>query len=527
VNQPLNPLALSVNRLHDMPRACLVDLVEFRNAQRLGAARAMNYVGDILHGGTQAFRVAQGAGSHGHVRQVGFDKASIAVGAKDYCRRDAPHPKTIQDVAADKSVCPCEQDLHWLAGKNPSRWAGIRLGEPARHGLHQAKLPANLAELVQRKINLAVSMYRHEAETDQFLSGRHRRRHYRVDEHTRLFQALAELERRHQAAAIYRQDRCFGIAQVEAQRNQPLLHALGVAPELRDALGFREHDFQRGHDGGDVGGAHTGAENQRPRVVLQVINGFRIGCDEPTQARQRFAERAHDQLHLVGEAEMAGRPGAIFSKHADGVRVIHHHRGAVMIGQAAQFRQLDDVTLHAEHAVHYNEFARCRIDFPKAAFQSGHVLVGEPHEFAQRKLTALDDAGVIVFVGQNVFASSHERTDDAQIDLETSAVKQHRFLVNEPGEGLFQFKVDVQRPVQEARTSAGGAVLLDCGFGRFLDFRMIGQSEVAVRAEHQDFPAVDDDFAVLSRGNGAEVGVQPRLANLGGTPVIPDFVEQG
>ena len=144
---------------------------------------------------------------------------------------------------------------------------------------------------------------------------------------------------------------------------------------------------------------------------------------------------------------MAGRPGAIFSKHADGVRVIHHHRGAVMIGQAAQFGQLNDVALHAEHAVHHNEFAR--INFLKAAFQSGHVLVGEPHEFAQGKLTALDDAGVIVFVGQNVFASPHERTDDAQIDLETSAVKQHRFLVNEPGECLLQLEVDVQRPVQE------------------------------------------------------------------------------
>ena len=183
--------------------------------------------------------------------------------------------------------------------------------------------------------------------------------------------------------------------------------------------------------------------------MLQVINGFRIGCDKPAQARQRFAERAHDEVHLVGEAEMAGRPGAIFSKHADGVRVIHHHRGAVMAGQTAQFGQRDDVALHAEHAVHHNELARSRINFPKAVFQSGHVLVGEPHEFAQGKPAALDDAGVIVFVGQNVFASPHERTDDAQIDLETSAVKQHRFLVNEPGECLLQLEVDVQRPVQE------------------------------------------------------------------------------
>jgi hypothetical protein len=56
---------------------------------------------------------------------------------------------------------------------------------------------------------------------------------------------------------------------------------------------------------------------------------------------------------------------------------------------------------------------------------------------------------------------------------------------------------------------------------------MIGQAQITVRAEHQDFPAINDDFAVLSRGNGAEVGVQPQRANLGSTPVIPDFVEKG
>jgi transcription elongation GreA/GreB family factor len=60
-----------------------------------------------------------------------------------------------------------------------------------------------------------------------------------------------------------------------------------------------------------VGRTHAGAENQRPRMMLQIINRRGVRRDEPAQARQRFAERAHDELHLVGQAEMAGGAGAI------------------------------------------------------------------------------------------------------------------------------------------------------------------------------------------------------------------------
>ena len=86
--------------------------------------------------------------------------------------------------------------------------------------------------------------------------------------------------------------------------------------------GSGDHDFNRGPGGRRVGGAHAGAENLHPRGVFQEINGCRVGGDEPAQARQRFAERAHDELHLVGQAEMAGRAGPIPANHTDGVGVV-------------------------------------------------------------------------------------------------------------------------------------------------------------------------------------------------------------
>ena len=62
--------------------------------------------------------------------------------------------------------------------------------------------------------------------------------------------------------------------------------------------------------------------------------------------------------------------------------------------------------------------------------------------------------------------------------------------------------------------------------GRFLDLGMVGQSQVAVRAEHQHLPAVDDDLGVLSGGNGAEVGIETAGADFGGAGEIAHLVEQ-
>jgi hypothetical protein len=90
----------------------MIDLVEFRQAQRLGAAGAMDHMRDILHGGTKALWIAKGAGSHLHVRQVRFDEAFVAGRPEQHGRRDATSAKTVQDVAADEPVGSCQENLH-------------------------------------------------------------------------------------------------------------------------------------------------------------------------------------------------------------------------------------------------------------------------------------------------------------------------------------------------------------------------------------------------------------------------------
>ena len=82
---------------------------------------------------------------------MGGDKPFVAGGPEQESGVQTPPAEAIEDVAADKSARSCEQDLQ----------------------SDQAEFLAYLAKLVQGEINLLVSVRRHQADADQFLSGCH------------------------------------------------------------------------------------------------------------------------------------------------------------------------------------------------------------------------------------------------------------------------------------------------------------------------------------------------------------------
>ena len=62
---------------------------------------------------------------------------------------------------------------------------------------------------------------------------------------------------------------------------------------------------------------------------------------------------------------------------------------------------------------------------------------------------------------------------------------------------MFQLHVDVQRPVQKARTSASCAILLGGRNGCVNDAPVVGQSHVGIGTEHEDFLPVHHHFCIL------------------------------
>ena len=99
-----------------------------------------------------------------------------------------------------------------------------------------------------------------------------------------------------------------------------------------------------------------------------------------------FEKRAHLNMHAAVQAEMIDGAAAVAAQHAGGVRVVHHHDGAVLLGRLHQARQRADIAIHGEHAIGDQQLAsRRRIQLGQHGFRGGHVLMRENVDLGPRK----------------------------------------------------------------------------------------------------------------------------------------------
>ena len=81
VNHSLDVFAPLVDGFDHVAGADVVYLIEFRSAQRFGAAGAMNDVSRIVHRLAQARQVVDGAEANLDLRQMLLDKSPVARGS--------------------------------------------------------------------------------------------------------------------------------------------------------------------------------------------------------------------------------------------------------------------------------------------------------------------------------------------------------------------------------------------------------------------------------------------------------------
>ena len=99
-----------------------------------------------------------------------------------------------------------------------------------------------------------------------------------------------------------------------------------------------------------------------------------------------------------------------------------------------------------------------------------------------------------VIAQQNV-AAVGDRGERGIVALKAGAVDHRGLFANQRGQLLFDLHVDVEGPIQEARPTAPAAVPAHGFLCRGLHLGMVGQSQVVVRTEHQDFAAPQADLA--------------------------------
>ncbi len=175
-------------------------------------------------------------------------------------------------------------------------------------------------------------------------------------------------------------------------------------------------------------------------MVLDVVNYLVVPCDKSAKGSEGLAESPHDQVHVVGHAVVC-RGAATSAQDAQAVSVIHHQAGAVFLGNLQHVRKRRYVTSHAENAVGHHYSSRILRHFLQHSFQVFHIPVAETEHLAAAQHTAVHDAGMVVFVGDDIISFSYEGRDGPQIGLVARAERQGRLLADELRQLFFQLHV--------------------------------------------------------------------------------------
>jgi len=92
-------------------------------------------------------------------------------------------------------------------------------------------------------------------------------------------------------------------------------------------------------------------------------------------------------------------PGLAHEPH--GMRIIHHHQGIMLIRQLTDGRQIGQRPIHGKDAVGGNQAKTRRLGVAQLGLEVGHVVVAIAIALGFAKADAVDDAGVIQFIGDD------------------------------------------------------------------------------------------------------------------------------
>ncbi len=142
---------------------------------------------------------------------------------------------------------------------------------------------------------------------------------------------------------------------------------------------------------------------------------------------------------------------------------------------------------------------------------------------------AFHQAGVEIVIAEQGVAFFGQRRKRSVISLKTGAEDDRGFFVNEGGEFGFEFDVQIERAVQEARTAAAAAVLFNGLNGGFFDFGMRDEIQVVVGAEHEHLTAAHADLAgpaAFALAKDFEVHVESGGLEIARTREVPALFEE-
>ena len=68
-------------------------------------------------------------------------------------------------------------------------------------------------------------------------------------------------------------------------------------------------------------------------MVAEIVNEHLATSDEATERGEALTEGTHEEVDLIGQAEVVTRTATVVTEYAEAVSFVDHHRGVVLLRQ--------------------------------------------------------------------------------------------------------------------------------------------------------------------------------------------------
>src|SRR5208337_102073 len=110
--------------------------------------------------------------------------------------------------------------------------------------------------------------------------------------------------------------------------------------------------------------------------MLDILHDILVAGNKTSDGSERLAVSAHNKIHIFFHAEVFYSPASGLPENSDSVSVIHHDTGAVFTCYPHYFRQVCNISLHAEHSVN-NKHLTPSVIVGKYSIEIRHIVVFE------------------------------------------------------------------------------------------------------------------------------------------------------
>ncbi len=271
-----------------------------------------------------------------------------------------------------------------------------------------------------------------------------------------------------------------------------------------DAFRLRFEQPERGQRGRGVRRRNAHAVNEAGGRVLEILDDGLAAGDVAAATAERLAQRPHPQVDVVGvDVEVFADAAPVRAEHADGMGLVDHQEGLVLLLDLDELRQVRDVAVHAVDAFDGDQHAAV------FAAQVGQQLVdrranryaGRPPPGAGEN-AALDDAVMRQGVVQDQIAGAEQVADRSFVGRMAADVDDGIFGADEFGNCPLQFAMHGLFARNQPAGRDAGSVTVDGVLGGLGHHRIARHADVVVAGEVDQLAAVDHASCRWSRADG-------------------------